>query len=384
MSKLILAIKENNETFTKLYENREKLTTNIWKFMANNCKSEIDSFKNKENKYQSIISRADKLIDEYKNNILNSEATIENLRSQTVNTKDAIDNINLILKNSGFESFEIAEKDIVNNISQYYLKRPNSTGTNSIFKSLSEGEKSFISFLYYYQLCVGTDDIQYNGSKKKILIIDDPVSSLDSQALFVVSSLIHQLILKKGNNKVDKKFFKNENIAQVFILTHNLYFYKEVSFDKRPMCTDFWHYKVNKINNKTSISGQKDKTVFDDYSMLWKTTKEIKDNIPQDSTLNIVIANTMRRIIESYVNFIGLGKDSWSSILNTNQNSPEYYLKCAFISTINDESHKISALDSIYYQKLSNEQPLILFNVFRDIFKEIGKEHYEMLMGEQI
>jgi wobble nucleotide-excising tRNase len=150
------------------------------------------------------------------------------------------------------------------------------------------------------------------------------------------------------------------------------------------MCTDYWHYKVSKVNNKTKINGQYNKTVFDDYSMLWQTTKEIKANLPEDSSLNIVIANTLRRIIESYVNFIGLGKDSWSSILDSNQDSPDYYLKCAFISAINDESHKISALDSIYYQKLSNEQPEILFNVFREIFKEIGKEHYEMLMEEEI
>lgn len=385
LSKIIQMIKENNKTFAELGGKRQILIKDIWKFIASKCQGEIESFNNKKHKYLRIYSLADELIEEYKKNIISSKESIENLRSQSVNTKEAVDNINLILKTSGYESFEIAEKDSVNNISQYYLKRPNSTVTNSIFKSLSEGEKSFISFLYFYQLCVGTDDILNNGSKKKILVIDDPVSSLDSQALFVVSSLAHQLILRKGDdNRPNKKCFKNENISQVFIFTHNIYFYKEVSFDKRPMCTDYWHYKVNKINNKTSITGQYNKTVHDDYSMLWQTTKELKANITQDTKLNVIIANTMRRIIESYVNFIGLGKDSWSSILDANQNSPEYYLKCAFISTINDESHKVSALDSIYYQKLSSEQPVLLFNVFKEIFREIGKEHYEMLMEEQI
>lgn len=385
LSAIIKSILDNNATFSELDGNRKRLVEDIWLFMANASKSNIEGLAEKETKYDRIISLANELIAEYGAKIVVSKQTIETLRGQTVNTKEAVDNINLILKNSGFESFEIDEKYTVNNISQYYLKRPNSTGDEPIFKSLSEGEKSFISFLYFYQLCVGTDDIQNNGSKKKIIIIDDPVSSLDSQALFVVSTLIHQLILRKGDdNRPNRKSFKNETIAQVFILTHNLYFYKEVSFEKRPMCTDYWHYRVDKVNNQTAITGQYNKMVSDDYSMLWQTTKELKGNPPQNTMLNVVIANTMRRIIESYVNFIGLGKDSWSSVLNENQNSPEYYLKCAFISAINDESHKITALDAIYYQKLSNEQPQILFDVFEDIFRAIGKEHYEMMMEEQI
>ncbi len=62
------------------------------------------------------------------------------------------------------------------------------------------------------------------------------------------------------------------------------------------------------------------------------------------------------------------------------ENEPASYLKYAFISEINDESHRVSALDTIYYQKLSDEQPQILF----DIFKTIGKNYYEMLMEEEI
>ena len=37
-----------------------------------------------------------------------------------------------------------------------------------------------------------------------------------------------------------------------------------------------------------------------------------------------------------------------------------------------------------FYQKITNEQPQVLFDVFKDIFKTIGKEHYKMMMGEEI
>ena len=92
----------------------------------------------------------------------------------------------------------------------------------------------------------------------------------------------------------------------------------------------------------------------------------------------------MRRVLESYVNFIGIGRDSWGAILNENSQEPSYFIKCSFISTINDESHKVTALDSIYYHNITNEQPQLLFDVFEEIFKSIGKEHYEKMMGVEI
>jgi len=353
-------------------------------FHCSECKDKIDKFDKRVIQYSRVKSVAEESISNLRNNVLLSRQNIETLRTQTVNTQTAVNNINTILKNAGFDGFEIAEKDIVNNISQYYLKRSTPQENNAIFKSLSEGEKNFISFLYFHQLCTGTDDIQTNGSKKKIIVIDDPVSSLDSQALFVVSTLIHNLIARKGNITAEKQLFKNDNITQVIILTHNLYFYKEVSFDRRPVCTDYWHYKISKINNTSEIKGQRQKIIQDDYSLLWNTIKDLKENLPENTSLNIVIANSMRRIIESYVNFIGYGKDSWSSLYNLDENEPTYYIKCAFISIINDESHKTSALDGVYYQKIINEQPQILFDVFKEIFRTIGKEHYEMMLDEQL
>lgn len=385
LSNIIKMIEENNKTFSELDQNKKSLISDIWIYMANKSKPRIQSYENRKLQYSRLNNLANELQDKYEEKVSNLKLSIESLRGQTVTTTDAVDSINIILKNAGFTSFEIAEKDKINNISHYYLKRPASNNSDGIFKSLSEGEKSFISFLYFYQLCIGTDDIENNSSKKKIIVIDDPVSSLDSQALFVISTLIHQLILQKGNdNKPNRKAFKNDHIKQVFIFTHNIYFYKEVSFNRRPICTDYWHYQVLKINNQTEITGQYNKAVLDDYSLLWSNIKDLKNNLPMNSSFNISIANTMRRIIESYINFLGLGNDSWSAILNEDQESPEYYIKCAFISSINDESHKVSTLDGVYYQKISRVQPQLLFKIFQDIFESIGKEHYEMMIGEEI
>lgn len=385
LSEIIKLIIENNQLHSDLDVNKVNLATDIWKYMASNCQKEVSDFDLVELKYPHLNALANLLISGYENKIVTAKDKIEKLRSETVDTKVAVENINTILNNSGFEGFEIAEKEKVNNISKYYLKRQINEAGKPVFKSLSEGEKNFIAFLYFHQLCIGTDDLQKNGSKKKIIVIDDPVSSLDSQSLFIITTLIRELIQRKGDKtKPYKQELLNTNIAQVFILTHNFYFYKEVSFEKRIICTNYIHFHIKKTSNKTQISGQHERVIKDDYSLLWRTLKEFKSDNQVTSGSNILISNTMRRILESYVNFIGLGNDSWSTILSKEKEEAYYYIKCAFISTINDESHKLGALDSIYYQKIINEQPIVLFNVFLSIFKTIGKEHYEMMMEEEI
>jgi len=384
LSDVMAGIKSGNQAFIDSASNQKNLIEKIWYYMAAASKGEIQTYDERLKKYSRIIAKCDDGETSYKKKIDTSREAIETLRSQTVNTKEAVGNINMILKNTGFEGFVIEEKEKINNISNYTLKRPNSNNTNPVFDTLSEGEKNFISFLYFHQLCLGTDDLQNNGTKKKLIVIDDPVSSLDSQALFIVSTLIQSMIRRKGEDKTNRKLLKNTGITQMFIFTHNFYFYKEVSFEKRHLCTDYWHFKITKHNDQTTITGDYNRSVFDDYSLMWKTIKEIRDSVPNSPSLNIMISNSMRRIIESYVNFVGYGKESWASLLNDDANDPTYYIKCAFISTINDESHKVSAMDSTYYQKLTTEQPKLLFDTFASIFKVIGKDHYEMMMDEQL
>ena len=380
---IYLKIKENNDVFNSLESNKKNLINNIWLFMADNCRDILNDYNEKIIKIDKIINLATELEDGYKKKIDSVKEDISILREQTIDTKEAVNNINEILRNSGFTGFEIEEKEKVNNISRYYLKRNNIQNGDIVFNTLSEGEKHFISFLYFYQLCLGTDDLDNNTNKNKIIVIDDPVSSLDSQSLFVVSTLIRELIKRRAEKpKSEKSEFANQNISQVFLFTHNFYFYKEVSFSRRLICTDYWHYNVIKINNITQIKDGYNKTIEDDYSLLWNTLKESKKNI-NSSTNNIMISNTMRRILETYINFVGIGAEPWQIISNEDTSSSSYYIKSAFISIINEESHKVF-LDSTYYHRITKEQPQILYDIFKDIFKVIGKSHYDQMMGEEI
>ncbi len=382
MEKINIAIKQNDDIVNSIDEQKKSFLSNIWIYLANECKSDIEKYNEDDKKDLEKLSQNKLKIEQIKEEVEQLIQQNSELRMQTVNTKEAVDNINQILKNSGFMGFEILEKDKVNNISQYYLARIGAMPEENIFNSLSEGEKNFISFLYFYQLCLGTTDILANSSKKKIIVIDDPVSSMDSQVLFIVSTLVQRLIAWKVNNRND---FDNPSIAQVFIFTHNLYFYKEISLKCRPICKLKNHYRIFKNEENISIIESKGKEyeAIDDYSLMWNTLKEIKSQIQEDNkSQNILIANLFRRILESYANFIGMGHDSWATVLTDDKTSIEYYLKCAFISMINDESHKITPFDSFYFQKNHNETPGKLFDVFESIFNTINKDHYEKMMKE--
>lgn len=383
IGKINSEIAENNNFVNSIEEQKKTLIVKIWNHIASNCKQLVDEYNTNDKKLKGKLNKIISDIETLKLEITTLEQDNINLRSQTINTKDAVDHINQILKNSGFMGFEIVEKEKKNNISQYSLLREGISQEENIFNSLSEGEKNFISFLYFYQLCLGTTDIQANSLKKKIIVIDDPVSSMDSQVLFIVSTLVNRLMAYK--DKKEKKEFLNANISQMFILTHNYYFYKEVAMKQRPICKDQSHYLISKNSNNETQVILRDYEEKDDYSLMWDTVRKVKTSLnDNDKEQNILLANLFRRILESYSNFIGLGHDAWATVLSDDHDSVEYLLKSAFISMINDESHKAMSFDNLYFQKIHNEAPSKLFSVFKSIFEGIsgGKEHYEKMMKE--
>ena len=376
-------IESNNTLVRSLDTQKKSLIKQMWDYIALDCKDDIL-------KYQKDVEETNGIINENKTEIEKLLAEVQQLqeentalREKTVNTTESVDNMNQILKNSGFMGFEIHEQNKENNISQYYLSRTSTVGDDKVFDSLSEGESNFIAFLYFYQLCLGTTDIQEGSKKKKIIVIDDPVSSMDSQVLFIVSTLINKLIEYKGKTKLEKQEFSNSSFEQVFILTHNYYFYKELAMQKRPICKSQQHYLIEKnANNETYINKRAYKE-YDDYALMWQTIKEAKEKLSDgNKEQNILLANLFRRILESYANFIGLGTDAWATILlDDNKDTMEHYLKVAFIAMINDESHKVSPFDNFYFQKIHNANPSKLFEVFESIFNTIGKEHYDRMIG---
>ena len=373
--KEINTLLDNKDTQVKQYKE------DVLNYLANKAHTTITTYEQKKEEKRTKIGQITQQNEQLtaERNTLRSE--IEPLRAQTVNTKTAVDNINNLLKSAGFENFYIEEICQENNISKYRILR-NKNDEQSAFVSLSEGEKSFIAFLYFYQQCIGYSDT--DSALKKIVVIDDPVSSMDSQVLFFVNTLIQNLMVwkyvktdGKYNNRDFKKEFKDEHIAQVFILTHNVYFFKEIAYERRNFCKDMSYYVASKYNATTQIRYSDKNPIKDDYTLLWD---EIKQSMSNANTSNILIANTMRRILDSYIYFVGKKDDIWTVLDDFTNGTDEYYAAYSLIAQINDESHKVLQTSGIYYQRMSEIKPNVLYKAFETIFKHIGEEHYKIMM----
>lgn len=383
LSIIIRSIKENNDAFENLELNKTNFEQNVWLYLAFNSKDDINNYHNYKENLASEYANACSYKDFLFSQVIESEQKIIENRDKTVDTNIAKENINTILKNSGLTGFEIDEINDENDIPRYVLKRDQSEGEqDSIFKSLSEGEKNFIAFLYFHQLCMYTDD-EEKKDKKKIIVIDDPVSSLDSQVLFLVSTLIRDLAKKKGKSPNQNDFYYS-NISQIVVLTHNTYFYKEVTFHyKQKLCNNISFYRVSKNMKISKITCTANKNSIDnDYNLLWKSLFEMKESM--DNSANIIIGNVMRRILQSYLNFTKNTNKEWSIIESLGNQDPKRAIFSALISQINDDSHESNPYDTLHYQKINRANILDLFDVFEIIFKDIGGEDHFNAMVEYI
>lgn len=87
---------------------------------------------------------------------------------------------------------------------------------------LSEGESSLIAFCYFM---AKLEDYETEGNQP-IIWIDDPISSLDSNHIFFVYSLINAQIVTPETYEDNGEIKKRERFKQIFISTHNLDFLK--------------------------------------------------------------------------------------------------------------------------------------------------------------
>ena len=294
---------------------------------------------------------------EAKKQKINEQITEITVRITSV--KPTVIEINKMLKSFDFESFELAE-----NASQegtYKIIRP--SDKSDVEDTLSEGEANFISFLYFYYICLGSLN-QNETQRDKIIVIDDPISSMDSNVLYIVSTLVKDLLTRCRNNE--------DKICQMIILTHNAYFHKEVTYwGSRDTLSNsiVSYFVIRKNNNISHIEECSNNPITSTYELLW-------DDIKNHQSSANTICNTMRRILEHY--FKVIGKTNYETCVDKLQGSDKLIGK-SLISLINDGSHSI--FDD-YTARLSTDDVEPYYSVFKQIFSEMGQiEHYNMMMG---
>ena len=356
---LNMNIRENNKKLSNINDEKNKFVEDLWNYIVSQLETEISVFKVKTENCDKALNPMKTKLNENNRKILEEKNIIKENEKKITGITESLIEINKILKSFGFDGFKLSEGNIQGT---YKIVRPDGT---DVGKTLSEGEYRFISFLYFYHLISGSNESS-GITRDKILVIDDPISSLDSNSLFIVSTLVKKLI---------SECFESENgIKQIFILTHNVYFYKEIVYrgsrDNKKE-TKEKYFVLSKKNEVSSIKEYEKNPIETTYQLLWEELKD--ENINKNTC-----CNTMRRILEYYFNIIG-SKD-YEKAIDSFEGTDKIVCK-SLISCINDNSHYINEEFNIVFD---DDMVQKYKKVFKEIFNKLGHiEHYKMMMNEE-
>lgn len=311
------------------------------------------------------------------NGLREKEVKAEALQSQLDSQKE--DSLALVNRITEFENSlkndTLAIEEINDNIHRFLgrndiiLERQEEGGYqlkrgDIVARNLSEGEKTAISLIYFFS------KIQENDAKvaDQIIILDDPISSFDSNHLFNASSLI-----KKATEKS----------KQLFVLTHNFWFFKQVrdwmirKNKKDTVASNVYLIKQGAI---TDASGSLTR-FHSEYQHVFNTVLSFQDMDNIDEALCFTVANSIRRLLEAFTSFKCPDDSGFSGALQLGEKKglPSEKKERIFYFT-----HKYSHLDRI--ESLDNTvEPLMDEgkNVVHDVLwliKKVDEDHYKSML----
>ena len=339
-------IKENNEIVRDLKTKKVLCKKQVWEYLAELLKADVAAYNKALSDLDTEIKALKDKMEQLKKDATAKKKEANELNKQIVNTEATIDSINVLLDNSGFEGFHLRAKDGVANT--YEVIRP--------------------------------------------------VSSMDSGALFIVSALVREMIEVCYNNtdyrshKVDGDYIK-----QIFILTHNVYFHKEITHHQAKRYHSVSFYMIRKIENISSVKlcvrqSQRVPTEQENYNPIQNSYAALWDEYKELKTANTV-KNVIRHILEYYfIQICGYeGNDLHKIVLEQNKllfvdevegqkpNYDRYNLASSMLTYMNDGPAVIS--DGFNYIDDGSDVEQCK-KVFELIFTAMHQEqHYKMMMG---
>lgn len=213
-----------------------------------------------------------------------------NLPSQ--NVRDSIKKLfnTFLHKRVGIDKYEV---DIIDDrIVLKLLNRNISKKTQRI----SEGEKVMIGLCYFFANCI-TSLNEFGKFKDAIFVIDDPVSSTSYGNFFGISSLINHFE-EDIRNGVWPDETDDINVQKI-ILTHNTQFFNLIQA----------HIFKNKANSKYLMLKDDRLVVLDKKERLSEfQTAMLRVYEYSKGGASLNIGNDIRRIIETFKHFYGLGE----------------------------------------------------------------------------
>ena len=352
-----LKINAINERIRNRKQHEENIKERFWRWYRASCNSAFQVFE-KVNKAQAHQRQAAKdTVHSLRERIQEQRGIVIQSRAAITNIDQSVENINNWLRVLGLKGFMLIREE--GSVPQYRLERPRQT--EGVFRTLSEGEKTLISFLYFLEVCNGELDATSGKLKRdRIIVIDDPISSLSHNYVYDIASLIRRQVL------IPKDRFK-----QVIILTHNLFFFHEmVKLLKEDGEKAVAMFRITK-SEYSSVVPMAEREIQNDYQAFWQT---IKDAL-QGRTSPNVMPNMMRNILEYYFSFVHQAPTLRQALMELSEDKPEFR---AFYRYINRESHT----DSVNLTDFGEIDPGTFIDRFKDVFVKTKFEaHFDKMMS---
>lgn len=348
IEKVNKSISDHNSKIDNKDDSLDNIKKQFWAIVRWDYDQTLSAYQTDKTDIEQKIKKLKNEIKQIEGSIAIQSQIVSEQQKKTVNIEKPITFINNGLTELGLDDFHIEK----HSESLYIIVRDNQD--SDTFQTLSEGERMIISFLYFIELCRGKKSAGDVGGKK-IIVIDDPISSLSHIFIFNIGQLIK------------KEFLFSDTYEQVFLLTHSLYFFYELTDPNHNRRKENQKlFRITKNCDGSQIFNMKYEEIQNDYHSYWQIIKD-------DKQPPALIANCMRNIIEYFFNFIEK-KD-----LNNVFQKPELQENKhqAFCRYINRESHSLG--QNIFDYKEFN------YNDFKEalglVFQESGyKEHYEEMI----
>ncbi|MGJ8596082.1 AAA family ATPase [Sulfitobacter sp.] len=301
-----------------------------------------------------------KMVEGLRETIAQREAKAANLNSEIAELRRGI---------TGIEATADAINDLLRlqGHTGFHLRPTSGDGTYAVHRAdgssagdtLSEGERSFLSFAYLYHHLAGDhDDAAKNMGR--VVVIDDPMTSQDAAAVHTVAAMVRKLF--------EDACRPGGRIAQVIVLTHNAHFHHEISSYWNGKAPDPKHWTLRKPAGVSSVTDHGANTpIMTAYRALW-------DEVNDPATVPVALCNAMRRILEHYFKFIG--DRDWMSGLD-DLDGPDAFAFGALRRSLNDGSHGYLGAEEFYFDSDAGER---LRSVFHRVF-EFHRQgpHYDMM-----
>lgn len=360
---------------SKINEIRDKHNQHVRNFENNkkNAQREIilHLVLQRKDEYDALISDAKRSLEKQVSSSLdlkNKTSERAALKSKISSSHKAADFINNLIKQMGHSHIKL---DYDDGKQAYFLKRG-----GAIAKRLSEGEKTSIAFAHFI---ASLGEKEFDKSKS-VIVIDDPISSLDANACYFIYGLVRAL---------------EKEVNQLFLMTHNHQFF--ILLMRHFRGREYGHYEIHRLSPPNSEVGystilkmeERKTKYYTEYNYLFSqihnAANEIKAGTLVEFDRLYSLMNCSRKLLEAFLGFkypheLGNLENKWK--LASNDYKIDQALQDATFRVINSGSH--SGVDGFLTGSgLESAEMARCVSLVLDFVKTVDSNHYDgMIMCE--